>query len=103
MHGQPGYIRMSGGQVEAGYGEDGTDGPGGKVWWGSIHINPSQTFAVRIGKGGRASGGYGTPGEEGEETTFGPYSSADGQQLRPDRRAGTPGRHRRRRKRRRGR
>lgn len=81
MHGQPGYIRMSGGQVEAGYGEDGTDGPGGKVWWGSIHINPSQTFAVRIGKGGKASDGYGTPGEEGEETTFGPYSSADGQQL----------------------
>ena len=78
MHGQPGYIRMKGGQVESGYGEPGTDGSGGKVWWGTININPSQKFSVQIGVGGKASWNYGTPGTEGEETTFGPYSSAEG-------------------------
>lgn len=81
MHGQPGYIRMSNGKVDAGYGEPGTDGPGGKVWWGTIHINPSQKFTIRIGRGGEASSVYGTPGEEGAETTFGPYSSANGTYL----------------------
>lgn len=81
MHGQPGYIRMSGGQIDAGYGEPGADGPGGKVWWGTIHINPSQKFTVQIGRGGEPSSVYGTPGEEGAETTFGPYSSANGTYL----------------------
>lgn len=81
MHGQPGYIRIKDGSIDAGYGEPGADGPGGKVWWGAININPQQTFAIHIGRGGVASDVYGTPGAEGEETTFGPYSSANGQYL----------------------
>lgn len=76
--GQDGYLYLSKGQVVSGYGENGSDGLGGKVWWGTIQINPEQVFAVSIGKGGAASQVFGTPGQEGGETTFGPYSSANG-------------------------
>ena len=44
-------------------GADGTDGSGGKVWAGTININPQQQFTVTIG----------------DETVFGQYSSADGE------------------------
>lgn len=60
-------------------GEDGQNGHGGKVWYGIIHINPEQTFSYHIGKGGSAGLGWSVPGFEGEESTFGPYSSAAGQ------------------------
>lgn len=81
-YGEDGYVYGSGwrpGQgVAAGYGEDGEDGIGGKVWYDSITINAGQTFAVTIGKGGAAAVRKGDAGLEGEETTFGVYSSANG-------------------------
>lgn len=44
-------------------GVNGTDGLGGKVWVGTININPQQQFTVTIG----------------DETVFGQYSSAGGE------------------------
>lgn len=44
-------------------GEDGVEGAGGKVWAGTVDINPEQTFSVAIG----------------QDASFGQYSSADGQ------------------------
>lgn len=57
-------------------GEDGADGAGGKVWSGTIEINPQQTFVAGIGTGGGL-------GQEGGETTFGQYSSAQGKRYSP--------------------
>lgn len=57
---------------------DGKDGKGGRVWFGTISINPEQEFVVTIGKGSPA-GDYGTTVPEGGETTFGACSSANGQ------------------------
>ena len=44
-------------------GEDGADGSGGLVWYGTINFNDGQSFDVTIG----------------EDTVFGTYSSANGQ------------------------
>ena len=81
--GQDGYVAATGplpGQgVEAGEGAPGLNGSGGKVWFGTIDINPQQEFSVEIGAGGAPSDAYGTPGSEGGETTFGVYSSANGE------------------------
>lgn len=44
-------------------GTKGTDGIGGKVWSGTVNINNQQQFSITIG----------------EDTVFGPYSSADGE------------------------
>lgn len=65
--------------IIAKYGEPGQDGQGGKVWYGAIKLNPEETVRYHRGKGGAASGAYGVPGEMGEHSTFGVYSSADGQ------------------------
>ena len=65
--------------IEAGEGHPGVAGIGGKVWYGTIDINPEQVFQVVIGQGGAPGGTYGQAGSMGEETTFGPYSSANGQ------------------------
>lgn len=75
------HIRVAIGQggQGGGYGEDGAPGFGGKVWYDSLTINAGQTFAVHIGKGGAAAVRKGDAGLEGEETTFGVYSSANGQ------------------------
>ncbi len=43
-------------------GQDGLDGAGGKVWYGTISVNPGERFTVSVGA----------------ETAFGAYSSADG-------------------------
>lgn len=79
--GQDGYIRRSvtDDKVEAGYGEKGIDGKGGKVWFGVININQEQEFEVTLGKGGAPSDTYGAPGEIGGETTFGQHSSENGE------------------------
>lgn len=58
-------------------GVDGTDGQGGMVWAGTITINPQQTFSYSCGAGG----GIGQPGGS---TTFGSYSSANGQNFDPN-------------------
>lgn len=56
-------------------GQKGADGQGGKVFAATVKANPQQVFPCHIGRGGRAEGG------EGEETTFGPYSSAAGERF----------------------
>lgn len=56
----------------------GVSGSGGKIWYGTININPQQTFDVTIGQGGAPGTVYGEPGAEGGETTFGAYSSENG-------------------------
>lgn len=66
------------GSYEAREGKQGESGFGGKVWFGTIDINEQQVFPVHIGAGGKASDTYGVMGEEGEETTFGAYTSAAG-------------------------
>ena len=50
-------------------GEAGANGAGGYVWAGTISINPQQQFEVSVGQGGNT----------GTATTFGAYSSANGQ------------------------
>lgn len=84
--GEDGYVRSvtSGNlgnshSIEAGEGAQGIPGSGGKVWFETIDINPQQVFQVQIGAGGAPSGAYGTPGSLGGDTTFGPYSSANGE------------------------
>lgn len=62
-------------------GEKGTDGEGGKVWYGTIRINEGQTFTVTVGAGGVPASNY-TP-VDGEDTTFGDYSSANGHRYTP--------------------
>ena len=56
-------------------GEKGTDGLGAKVYSATININDGQTFDVTIGQGGAANGGVGAA------TTFGAYSSDNGQRF----------------------
>lgn len=81
--GQDGFVYGSGnipGQsVTAGYGENGLDGTGGRVWYGVIPINPEQEFDVVLGDGGEPSDVYGTPGALGGVTTFGAHSSDNGE------------------------
>ena len=81
--GQDGYVSGSGtfpgDGVAAGDGAPGVSGQGGKVWFGTVDINPEQVFQVAIGQGGAPSTVYGTPGAMGGETTFGQYSSANGE------------------------
>lgn len=81
--GQDGYVsgsgNLPGSGVAAGEGQPGMDGAGGKIWSGTIDINPQQVFQVTIGQGGAAGPAYGQAGSEGGETTFGPYSSANGE------------------------
>ena len=81
--GQDGYVGgqgpLPGSGVAAGDGAQGVSGQGGKVWFGTVDINPEQVFQVTIGQGGVPSTVYGTPGAMGGETTFGQYSSANGE------------------------
>lgn len=82
-YGEDGYVsgsgNLPGSGVAAGEGEPGQDGTGGKVWFGVIKINSGQTYTATIGKGGAAATKKGAAGAEGGETTFGVYSSANGQ------------------------
>ena len=82
-YGGDGYVAGSGvlpgSGVAAGYGDPGTDGLGGKVWFDTVTINAGQTFSVSLGAGGAAAATQGVEGAEGGETTFGVYSSANGQ------------------------
>ena len=82
-YGGDGYVAGSGvlpgSGVAAGYGNPGTDGLGGKVWFDTVTINAGQTFDVSLGAGGAAATTQGAEGSEGGETTFGVYSSANGQ------------------------
>ena len=81
--GQDGYVGgqgpLPGSGVAAGDGAQGVSGQGGKVWFGTVDINPEQVFQVAIGQGGAPSTVYGMAGAMGSETTFGQYSSANGE------------------------
>ena len=81
--GQDGYVsgsgNLPGSGVAAGEGQPGVDGSGGKIWYGTIDINPQQVFQVTIGQGGAAGPAYGQAGSEGGESSFGVYSSANGE------------------------
>lgn len=84
--GGDGYIYETGtfgGKIAVGYGDPGLDGSGGKIWSGVVNVNPNTDYTVVIGKGGKASAVTGVPGEEGGETTFGVYSSANGKVYSP--------------------
>lgn len=60
-------------------GDTGPNGSGGRIWAGTININPEQEFDVHIGAGGKAADAEGVQGALGEDTTFGEYSSAFGE------------------------
>lgn len=81
--GQDGYVvgsgNLPGSGVAAGEGQPGVAGSGGKIWYDTIDINPQQVFQVTIGQGGTPGPVYGQAGAKGGETTFGPYSSANGE------------------------
>ena len=70
-HGEPGTMGRAesedgfGEAVTGGYGADGADGAGGRVWTGTISINPQQQFQISF---------------SGLDTIFGAYSSANGVQ-----------------------
>ena len=85
--GGDGYVGGSGvlpgSGVSSGEGDPGLDGSGGKVWSGVVSVNPDTDYTVIIGNGGKASAVTGVPGEEGGETTFGVYSSANGKVYSP--------------------
>ena len=85
--GGDGYVGGSGvlpgSGVSSGEGDPGLNGSGGKVWSGVVNVNPDTDYTVVIGKGGKASAVTGVPGEEGGETTFGVYSSANGKVYSP--------------------
>lgn len=60
----------------------GTAGLPGRVLSLAIDVAPGQTFSVHLGKGGAGGVAAGleiTPGGTGEDSTFGSYSSAQGQ------------------------
>lgn len=59
-------------------GRDGVDGIAGKVWYGTINLNPGVAVNYSCGKGGNASKVYGIPGDPGEESFFGVYTSENG-------------------------
>lgn len=88
--GHGGYGTMPGIGTSTGtsYGKTGSageSGAGGKVWHATININDGQVFQVHIGAGGVAvtgNSGAASP-VDGEETTFGVYSSANGSTYTP--------------------
>lgn len=72
----PNYFEQSTGARD---GNNGVDGIGGCIWYGVININPEQEFEVHLGEGGAPGDVYGEAGEMGGVTTFGAYSSEDGE------------------------
>lgn len=82
MSGQDGYSEKQGLESDSDIsnfaGAGGLNGVGGKIWHGTIDINDGQTFAVTIGRGGAGSSEFGVAGAEGEESSFGIHTSAEG-------------------------
>lgn len=85
--GEDGYVggsgNLPGSGVSSSEGEQGIDGHGGYIWSGVINVNPDTDYDYSCGKGGKASDAYGVPGEEGTHTTFGVYSTENGQIYEP--------------------
>lgn len=61
------------------YGAQGTDGQGGRVWFGTIKLNPGAVIHYKRGAGGAPGTVYGSAGAMGQPSVFGAYSSADGE------------------------
>ena len=85
-HGLPGTIEpaeedMKEGWVTGQTGEAGQDGPGGLIWTGTLSVTPGDTIQALIGRGGREYSAQ-SP-SPGGNTTFGAYSSANGQVYDP--------------------
>ena len=59
-------------------GQNGVDGQGGRIWYGVIPINQEQEFEVVLGVGGAPGNVFGQAGARGQDTTFGSYSSENG-------------------------
>lgn len=66
-----------GGEAPPTRANDGTPGLPGKIWHGVINVNAGVPIAYNVGQG-TAAGSYGEVVPEGEESTFGAYTSADG-------------------------
>ena len=81
--GQNGFVGGSGvlpgSGVAAGTGEQGANGIGAYVWAGVINVNQDTDYSYSCGVGGSKSNTYGVPGEIGTHTTFGVYSSENGE------------------------
>ena len=63
-------------------GRAGNPGAGGRVFQTTLDVHPGEQLQAVIGSGGPGglfASGYDTPGEDGTDTTFGGFSSADGQ------------------------
>ena len=80
--GGPGWIGFTGnfisGAIGSGYGEDGADGQGGRIWYGVVSVNPGSRVPVRLGAGGAPGNTLGQAGAAGGHSTFGVYSSENG-------------------------
>lgn len=63
---------------EPGWGKDGLNGHGGKVFNEVVDVSPNTDYKIIIGKGGKSSDEWDVPGEEGTATKFGVYSSENG-------------------------
>ena len=61
------------------YGAQGTDGQGGRVWFGTIKLNPGAVIHYKRGAGGAPGTVYGSAGAMGQPSVFGAYSSAEGE------------------------
>ena len=55
----------------------GAAGRAGKIWHGTIAVNPGVPISYRVGAG-TSAGAHGATVPEGEESVFGAYTSADG-------------------------
>ena len=60
-------------------GQPGTPGSAGKVFALDISVTPGETFAYSCGTGGLPGTANGESGQPGGETTFGSYTSEDGE------------------------
>lgn len=85
--GEDGYVggsgNLPGSGVSSSEGEQGIDGHGGYIWSGVINVNPDTDYDYSCGQGGAKSDAYGVAGEEGGHTTFGVYSTENGQIYEP--------------------
>lgn len=64
-------------------GEDGEDGKGGDIFFGTFQINEQQNFNYNIGEGGKNQPHGSLNTDNGGITTFGVYTSYDGEKFEP--------------------
>ena len=85
--GQSGYAggsgNIPGGGTVSGEGNPGADGLGGRIWSGVVPVNPDTDYPVHIGAGGLPALVPEQSGQEGQPSTFGVHSSAEGRRYSP--------------------